>query len=64
MSEMYEEKPKKKKHGDGQDSKRNIAIIVALLVLSALVIVLVLAFLSPTIGNVFSNVIDSLDAAQ
>jgi predicted PurR-regulated permease PerM len=61
---MYDEKPKKKKHGDSQDAKRNIAIVIALLVLSALVIVLVLALLGPTVGNVFSNVIDSLDAGQ
>ena len=63
---MYDEKPKKKKNddeGDAQSPLQNAKMILVLIVLSAIVIVAVLAFLGPTVGNVFSNTIDSLNNA-
>lgn len=57
MSQMYDEKPKQ---GGGPNIVLIIVGVLGALVLCAVVVVVILALLGPSIGNVFSNVIEGL----
>ena len=51
--------PQKPQHDEGQ----GLVEYALILVLVAVVVIVILALLGPAIGNIFSNVIDSLNAA-